>query len=53
VDRVDRRCDLLSDDLVTGKKYDHLKIMIQKLLQRLTGALGVGRLLPWGPLSLI
>jgi hypothetical protein len=38
---VVRRCFLLGDDPVTGKNYDHLKVMIECPLQRLAGAFGI------------
>jgi hypothetical protein len=36
--------DLLSIDSLTGKNFDHRKEVIQNLLQRLAGALGVDTL---------
>ena len=38
---VVRRYYLLGDDLVSGKNYDHCKVMIENQLQRLAGAFGV------------
>ena len=29
MNRVVRRCDLLGNDLVSGKNYDHRKVMIE------------------------
>ena len=33
MNRVFRRCDLLGDDPVTGKNYDHRKVMMENQLQ--------------------
>ena len=41
MNRVVRRCDLLGDDPVSGKNYDHRKVMIENQLQRLAGAFGI------------
>ena len=38
MNRVVRRCYPLGDDPVSGKNYDHRKMMIENQLQRLTGA---------------
>jgi len=38
---VVRRCYLLGDDPVSGKNYDHRKVMIENQLQRLAGAFGI------------
>jgi hypothetical protein len=41
MNRVVRRCYLLGDDPVSGKNYDHRKVMIENQLQRLAGAFGI------------
>ena len=39
--RVVRRCYLLGDDPVSGKNYDHRKVVIELQWQRLAGAFGI------------
>jgi REP element-mobilizing transposase RayT len=41
MNRVVRRCYLLGNDPVSGKNYDHRKVMIENQLQRLAGAFGI------------
>ncbi len=41
MNRVVRRCYLLGNDPVSGKNYDHRKVMIELQLQRLAGAFGI------------
>ena len=41
MNRVVRRCYLRGDDPVSGKNYDHRKVMIENQLQRLAGAFGI------------
>jgi hypothetical protein len=41
MNRVVRRCYLLGDDPVSGKNYDHRKVMIENQLQRLAGVFGI------------
>jgi len=41
MNRVVRRSYLLGDDPVSGKNYDHRKVMIELQLQRLAGAFGI------------
>jgi hypothetical protein len=41
MNRVVRRCYLLGEDPVNGKKYDHRKVMIENQLQRLASAFGI------------
>jgi hypothetical protein len=41
MNRVVRRCYLLGNDPVSGKNYDHRKVMIELQLQRLAGALWI------------
>jgi hypothetical protein len=41
MNRVVRRCYLLGDDPVSGKNYDHRKVMIENQLQRMAGAFGI------------
>ena len=41
MNREVRRCYLLGDDPVTGKIFDHRKVMIENQLQRLAGAFGI------------
>ena len=41
MNRVVRRCYLLGHDPVSGKNYDHRKVMIEMQLQRLAGAFGI------------
>ncbi len=41
MNRVVRRCYLLGDDPVSGKNYDHRKVMIENQLKRLAGAFGI------------
>ena len=55
MNRVVRRCYLLGNDPVSGKNYDHRKVMIENQLQRLAGAFGIDLLgfaimsgIPWG-----
>jgi hypothetical protein len=55
MNRVVRRCYLLGNDPVSGKNYDHRKVMIELQLQRLAGAFGIDLLgfaimsaRPWG-----
>ena len=38
--RVVRRCYLLGDDPVSGKNYDHRKVLIELQFQRLVEAFG-------------
>ena len=41
MNRVVRRCYLMGNDPVSGKNYDHRKVMIELQLQRLAGAFGI------------
>ena len=41
MNRVVGRCYLLGDEPVSGKNYDHRKVMIENQLQRLAGAFGI------------
>ena len=41
MNRVVRRCFLLGNDPVTGNNYDHRKIWIEELLQRLAACFGI------------
>jgi hypothetical protein len=41
MNRVVRRCYLLGNDPVSGKNYDHRKVMIENQLQRLAGTFGI------------
>jgi hypothetical protein len=41
MNRVVRCCYLLGNDPVSGKNYDHHKVMIENQLQRLAGAFGI------------
>ncbi len=41
MNRVVRRCYLLGNDPVSGKNYDHRKVMIENQLLRLAGGFGI------------
>ena len=41
MNRVVLRCYLLGNDPLSGKNYDHRKVMIENQLQRLAGAFGI------------